>query len=671
MRKRNAASLLLGATLVLFGCGETTTEPDEFAASLQACTAATIETLTAAVLEAKANPDLERAQAGYEVAMTALAEHLAACDAVRPLASVALLSVGGPDPFGYVFIDSDEPGGPAYDFEDISGSGTALGLGDDQVSGGIPLGFTFSYYGVDYSQVHVSSNGFLTVLPGQYHGCCLGQPIPTAGSPNGVIAGWWEDLNPSAAGTVHYQTLGAAPNRRFIVQFTSVPHYPNNNPTTFQFKLFEGSNFIEVHYQAALTNGAPHTAGIENEDGAIGLQYYRGGDALTTPLAVRYFTGAPVITSVTGTPAPVGSPLVAEFTDPNPGDTHTCTIAWDAVVQPGVVVEPSGGNPGTCTGTFPAEAGFYDITVTVTDDLGASGTATVEAIVYDPGRFVTGGGWIVPRVGFTPPYIEEGFETGDLSGWNLTLPTTGDGGFGGAVTDFAGYLPVSGSYFALLKSNGPGSYSTLTKSFTVMAGDRISGSAFFLSQDAGSCGAFNDNASVRIFDENDVEVAVPFYAEACSGNTEWIQWEHTFAAGGTYTVEAKVSNLGDSIFDAWIGLDDVALASEVLDKTNFGFNAKYKKNETVPTGQLQFQVRELDINFHSSSYDWLVIPSDNVAVLKGAGTINGMGDYPFMLWAGDGAPDTFRMMIWEENGETVLFDSATQELGGGNIKVHD
>ena len=38
---------------------------------------------------------------------------------------------------------------------------------------------------------------------------------------------------------------------------------------------------------------------------------------------------------------------------------------------------------------------MYTIDVTVTDDDGASGTASVMVVVYDPnGGFVTGGGWI-------------------------------------------------------------------------------------------------------------------------------------------------------------------------------------------------------------------------------------------------------------------------------------
>ncbi len=80
------------------------------------------------------------------------------------------------------------------------------------------------------------------------------------------------------------------------------------------------------------------------------------------------------------------------------------------------------------------------------------------------------------------------------------------------------------------------------------------------------------------------------------------------------------------------------------------------------------------MNFHSSSYDWLVVTGSDYAKFKGAGTINGSGDYKFMLWAGDKEPDTFRIKIWEEDdagNETVIYDNGSdQEIGGGSIVIH-
>ncbi|HEY3246520.1 MAG TPA: thrombospondin type 3 repeat-containing protein [Phycisphaerae bacterium] len=202
----------------------------------------------------------------------------------------ATAATGGPDAFGYTFIDSNTSGGPTYSFEDIEASGTGLALGDDVVSGAIPIGFTFNFYGVPYTTLYVGSNGFLTFLAGGSQGCCNGQAIPNAGSPNGMIAGWWDDLYPPGGGSIRYQALGSPGSQRFIVQFKNVPHFPNGGLSTFQFKLFEGTDVIEVHYQAAPAGNHVNTAGIEDQTGTIGLQYFNGNTDLGTPLAVRYAT---------------------------------------------------------------------------------------------------------------------------------------------------------------------------------------------------------------------------------------------------------------------------------------------------------------------------------------------------------------------------------------------
>jgi hypothetical protein len=91
--------------------------------------------------------------------------------------------------------------------------------------------------------------------------------------------------------------------------------------------------------------------------------------------------------------------------------------------------------------------------------------------------------------------------------------------------------------------------------------------------------------------------------------------------------------------------DDESLSG----KATFGFIAKYKKGATVPDGNTQFQFKAGDLNFHSTSYEWLVV-ADNTAQFKGEGTINGEGSYRFMIWADDENPDTFRIQISGDNG---------------------
>jgi hypothetical protein len=110
-------------------------------------------------------------------------------------------------------------------------------------------------------------------------------------------------------------------------------------------------------------------------------------------------------------------------------------------------------------------------------------------------------------------------------------------------------------------------------------------------------------------------------------------------------------------------------------KATFGFVSKYKKGDNVPTGKTEFQFKAGDLNFHSTEYQWLVVNQNGTsAQFKGTGTINGTGEYKFMLWAGDSELDTFRIKIWQEDefgSETVMYDNGfEQPISCGSIVIH-
>ena len=59
-------------------------------------------------------------------------------------------------------------------------------------------------------------------------------------------------------------------------------------------------------------------------------------------------------------------------------------------------------------------------------------------------------------------------------------------------------------------------------------------------------------------------------------------------------------------------------------KANFGFVSKYKKGGRFPEGETEFQLHFANFNFHSTSYQWLVVSANGTkAQYKGDGTING------------------------------------------------
>ncbi|MCZ6915484.1 MAG: PKD domain-containing protein [Gemmatimonadetes bacterium] len=113
-------------------------------------------------------------------------------------------------------------------------------------------------------------------------------------------------------------------------------------------------------------------------------------------------------------------------------------------------------------------------------------------------------------------------------------------------------------------------------------------------------------------------------------------------------------------------------------KVHFGFVSKYKRDATVPTGNTEFRFRAGDLNFRSSSYEFLGITMDGTnAMFKGLGTIIGGlapagSEFQFMIWARDDGRDTFRIKIWyEDGGEMLIYDNGfDQAIGGGSIVTH-
>ncbi|MFH1152197.1 MAG: hypothetical protein V1793_00130, partial [Pseudomonadota bacterium] len=84
---------------------------------------------------------------------------------------------GGPDSFGYTYVDSTESGGPTYEWIDLSEVGSAnegqqYKLATNQMGPAVSLGFTFSFYGVKYTTAYISRKGFPSFSEGQDVGCC-------------------------------------------------------------------------------------------------------------------------------------------------------------------------------------------------------------------------------------------------------------------------------------------------------------------------------------------------------------------------------------------------------------------------------------------------------------------------------------------------------------------
>ena len=185
-------------------------------------------------------------------------------------------ATGGPDEYGYTWIDSDEPGGPVYEWIDITGTGVEiLNMGDDDYKGPFGLGFDYDYYWYTVDQVYVGSNGYLKFPPPYQEASPFPNSIPLTSDPNDYLAVYLGDLNPYAGGEIWYWTNEVD---TFIVSFLQVPCW--NTPVslgehTFQVILDAVENTIVYNYgyNEGVFYNNDILIGIENINGQVGLEH--------------------------------------------------------------------------------------------------------------------------------------------------------------------------------------------------------------------------------------------------------------------------------------------------------------------------------------------------------------------------------------------------------------
>ncbi len=121
-------------------------------------------------------------------------------------------------------------------------------------------------------------------------------------------------------------------------------------------------------------------------------------------------------------------------------------------------------------------------------------------------------------------------------------------------------------------------------------------------------------------------------------------------------------------------------------KANFGFVSKYKKGQSTPDGNTEFQFQAGNMNFKSdgtTNGSWSPArrrSSRASARSTAAATTASCSPRSTATSKGSGA-DTFRMKIWNKNnGDAVVYDNQigapdrlhpTTTLGGGSIEIHD
>ena len=171
-----------------------------------------------------------------------------------------------------------------FDWFEIT-SGQEHSLSDNGFTGPVEIGFPFTFYGQDYSTLHVAANGLIGFSTAGLDADLNGY-FPNALMPNALIAPYWDDLDPSSSGGgVYTETVGEAPDRKLVISWVDIPKSTSGARLTFQAVLEEGTNellfqYLQVQPLDTSAGGNSATIGLQNETGEIGVVHAINGDPL-------------------------------------------------------------------------------------------------------------------------------------------------------------------------------------------------------------------------------------------------------------------------------------------------------------------------------------------------------------------------------------------------------
>ncbi len=254
------------------------------------------------------------AQAGSDAAMKALwqraeqGEHLTSAEkaelepfvrAMERRSPETIDAVGGPDGYGYYYVDNQNSDSTTYSWVELRGDANATWVDFEDADDGtaaVPLSFYFPFYGVNYTSLFVCANGFLTFTEerSSAFNACL--PVASLGGP--AIAMFWDDLhlyygdNNVNNNTVAWRDFGDY----IVIQFDEVGHYgfPQRPDDHFTFEcILYANGSVKLQYQDMNydQHANAQTIGIQQNVGGTALEYACNSGSPLDGRAVWFYRG--------------------------------------------------------------------------------------------------------------------------------------------------------------------------------------------------------------------------------------------------------------------------------------------------------------------------------------------------------------------------------------------
>ncbi|MBW6516456.1 MAG: immune inhibitor A [Candidatus Cloacimonetes bacterium] len=221
-----------------------------------------------------------------------------------PVGLVTVTDPYGPCDYGYYIYgmeDVDYEYAPVYEWIEIApqlgGPGSNTGLTSDWnnnqnvVTRNLP--FTFRFYGVDYDEISICANGWISfgvTEQATFRNYILPGPL----GPSPIVAAFWDNLSLSSGGVYFYET-----DDKYIVQWQNATVPSGTSPNTFQIILYNpeldetiDDGFIKIQYKVFNNVNSGTTGGDWSNYCTVGIGDHTSNVGLTYTFSNQYPTAA-------------------------------------------------------------------------------------------------------------------------------------------------------------------------------------------------------------------------------------------------------------------------------------------------------------------------------------------------------------------------------------------